>query len=104
MNEQQTTETKNEQIVRIRAKLGIGLRESYDAFERYGSADKAIAALSEPETQKRDPFSAMVAERDRWQQKASRYRVGLETALRCKDDPKEIERAIKHALTFGDAY
>jgi len=33
------------EIQRIRARLGCGLREAYEAYQKYGSYDAAIAAL-----------------------------------------------------------
>jgi endonuclease III len=42
------------EVVKARNALGLGLREAWDAVQRFGSADAAIAALRRPED--RDAF------------------------------------------------
>lgn len=52
-------------IGEIRRRLGLSLRESADAFNKYGSADAAVAALSTPEAMSAwlGPYEELARER-----------------------------------------
>jgi hypothetical protein len=95
---------KIEDINSFRLRTGCGLREAKDAIDRYGSLEKALAALhpADPAAEL-DPYARAVADRERWHAKSSEYRNGLIRILNSTTDAdSEIKELAKAAILRGD--
>lgn len=96
-----------DEIRNLRNKIGCGLREAKDAIDRYGTCEKAMAAL-DPNlpTEQKDPFARLTEESARWSNKAAAYKNGL---IRIKNHPDfdalpaVFQRYVQEAIVLGES-
>lgn len=94
-----------EEVKIVRSTLGWGLREAYDAVEKYGDAQKALAALA-PETKtkaKNDPYANAVEARERWENKARHYRSALQRIVNLGRKDDDVYILAVEGLHAGDS-
>lgn len=74
-------------VSEIRRRLGLSLRESMDAFNKYGSVDAAVAALSTPEAMSawQGPYEELAKER---RYSSAVLAVAVELYERFNHDPR----------------
>lgn len=79
------------QINEIRRRFGLSLRESKDAFDKYGSAEAAIKALSDPAAMAewQGPYEELVRER---RYSKAVLDVAIELYSRFNHDPRVSPR------------
>jgi hypothetical protein len=92
-----------EDVKKLRATLGCGLKEAHDAIERYGTYEAAMKALGpDVPSEKRDPYAEAVAARERWQNKASTYKYGLHR-VQSASTLEEAIRIATESMVSGDS-
>lgn len=89
-------------IKKLREQLGCGLKEARDAIQRYGTFEKAWEALKPDTPATNDPYANAVADRERWHNKSSTYRAGLQRIINSPHVSEDVRDMADKALRAGD--